>query len=43
MLQYVGHGTAMGNAPEEVKKVARHVTKDVADDGIAHGLKMVGL
>lgn len=43
MLQYVGHGIAMGNAPEEVKKVARHVTKDVDDDGIAHGLKMVGL
>ena len=43
MLQYVGHGIAMGNAPEEVKKVARYVTKDVADNGIACGLKMVGL
>lgn len=43
MLQYVGHGVAMGNAPKAVKKVARHVTKDVAHDGIAHGLEMVGL
>lgn len=43
MLQYVGHGVAMGNAPEAVKKFARYVTKDVADDGIAYGLEMVGL
>ena len=43
MLQYVGHGIAMGNAPEDVKKVARYVTKDVDDNGIAYGLKMVGL
>ncbi|MDS9472441.1 Cof-type HAD-IIB family hydrolase [Sporosarcina pasteurii] len=43
MLQFVGHGVAMGNAPEQVKQVARYVTKDVGDDGIAHGLEMVGL
>ncbi|KXH78315.1 Cof-type HAD-IIB family hydrolase [Sporosarcina sp. HYO08] len=43
MLQYVGHGVAMGNAPEQVKKVARYVTKDVSEDGIAYGLEMVGL
>ena len=43
MLQYVGHGVAMGNAPDEVKKVARYVTKDVSEDGIAYGLEMVGL
>ena len=43
MLQYVGHGVAMGNAPDEVKKAARYVTKDVGEDGIAYGLEMVGL
>lgn len=43
MLQYVGHGVAMGNSPEEVKKIAKYVTKDVNDGGIVHGLKMVGL
>ena len=43
MLQYVGHGVAMGNAPEEVKNVARYVTKDVSENGIAYGLEMVGL
>ncbi|HJF32058.1 MAG TPA: Cof-type HAD-IIB family hydrolase [Sporosarcina psychrophila] len=43
MLQYVGYGVAMGNAPEEVKKIARYVTKDVSENGIAYGLEMVGL
>lgn len=43
MLRFVGHGIAMGNAPEIVKNAARHVTKDVGDDGIAYGLEMVGL
>lgn len=43
MLQYVEHGVAMGNAPEAVKKVARYVTRDVDQDGIAYGLEMVGL
>lgn len=43
MLQYVGHGVAMGNAPEIVKNAARYITKDVSEDGIAHGLEMVGL
>ena len=43
MLQYVGHGVAMGNAPQVVKNAARYVTKDVSDNGIAYGLEMVGL
>lgn len=43
MLQYVYHSVAMGNAPDEVKQAARYVTKDVNDDGIMYGLKMVGL
>ncbi|MCM3728163.1 Cof-type HAD-IIB family hydrolase [Neobacillus cucumis] len=43
MLQFVGNGVAMGNAPDLVKNVAKYVTKDVSDNGIAHGLKLVGL
>jgi Cof subfamily protein (haloacid dehalogenase superfamily) len=43
MLQFVGHGVAMGNAPEQVKRIAKYVTKDVAEDGIAHGLERLGL
>ncbi|WP_066176448.1 Cof-type HAD-IIB family hydrolase [Bacillus marinisedimentorum] len=43
MLQYAGTGVAMGNALAEVKQAASHVTKDVTEDGILHGLKMVGL
>ena len=43
MLSQVGHGVAMGNAPQDVKDVANYVTKSVDEDGIEHGLKMVGL
>ncbi len=43
MLQYVGHGIAMGNAPECVKQAAKYVTTDVDRHGIARGLAMVGL
>ncbi|WP_199615151.1 Cof-type HAD-IIB family hydrolase [Paenibacillus alkalitolerans] len=43
MLRYVGTGVAMGNAPDIVKKAAKHVTKDVGEDGIMHGLRMLGL
>ena len=43
MLAYVGHGVAMGNAPQAVKEVAKYVTKDVDQGGIRHGLEMVGL
>ncbi|OIJ22080.1 phosphatase [Anaerobacillus alkalidiazotrophicus] len=43
MLKFVKHSVAMGNAPEAVKKVAKHVTKHVDDDGIVHGLELVGL
>ncbi len=43
MLQYVYHSVAMGNSPEEVKQAARYVTKAVTEDGIMHGLKMLGL
>lgn len=43
MLNTVHHSVAMGNAVDKVKSVARYVTKSVDDDGIYHGLKMVGL
>lgn len=32
----------MRNSPDAVKQVARYVTKDVTEDGIMHGLKMLG-
>lgn len=43
MLQIVENSVAMGNAQEIVKKAAKHVTKDVHEDGIAHGLEALGL
>jgi Cof subfamily protein (haloacid dehalogenase superfamily) len=43
MLSTVKNSVAMGNAEEKVKKVAKYVTKSVEDDGIVHGLEMVGL
>ncbi|RXJ02033.1 Cof-type HAD-IIB family hydrolase [Anaerobacillus alkaliphilus] len=43
MLSFVGNSVAMGNAHEEAKRVSKHVTKHVAEDGILHGLHLVGL
>lgn len=43
MLSTMKNSVAMGNGEEKVKEVAKHVTKSVEDDGILHGLKMVGL
>ncbi|MCT8137183.1 Cof-type HAD-IIB family hydrolase [Anaerobacillus sp. CMMVII] len=43
MLTFVENSVAMGNAHDEVKKVAKHVTKHVNEDGILHGLQLVGL
>ncbi|MBT2759150.1 Cof-type HAD-IIB family hydrolase [Mesobacillus foraminis] len=43
MLTAVHNSVAMGNAEDSVKKVAKYVTKSVEDNGITHGLKMVGL
>ncbi|MDQ8733619.1 Cof-type HAD-IIB family hydrolase [Paenibacillus sp. LHD-38] len=43
MLRYVYHSVAMGNASDEVKQAARYVTKDVTEDGIMYGLRMLGL
>lgn len=43
MLQMVKNSVAMGNAEDIVKKAAKHVTKPVDEDGIWHGLEMLGL
>ncbi|KAB7665867.1 Cof-type HAD-IIB family hydrolase [Bacillus sp. B1-b2] len=43
MLSTVKNSVAMGNAEEEVKAVAKHVTTSVDDNGIVNGLRMVGL
>ncbi|MCQ6274973.1 Cof-type HAD-IIB family hydrolase [Bacillus sp. V3B] len=43
MLSSVQNSVAMGNAKKKVKSVAKHVTKSVEDNGILHGLQMVGL
>ncbi|ALS35950.1 Cof subfamily protein (haloacid dehalogenase superfamily) [Enterococcus rotai] len=38
MLSHVGYGVAMGNAEEEIKKVAKYVTKSNEEDGIYQAL-----
>lgn len=43
MLSKISNSVAMGNAEEPVKAVAKHITKSVEEDGIVHGLQMVGL
>nr|WP_263325133.1 Cof-type HAD-IIB family hydrolase [Neobacillus sp. Marseille-Q6967] len=43
MLSFVKNSVAMGNAEEEVKKVAKYVTKHVDEDGILRGLELLGL
>lgn len=43
MLEFVGTGVAMGNSHPKLLQVADRVTKDVAEEGIKHGLELVGL
>lgn len=43
MLFSVRNSVAMGNAEDRVKEAAKYVTKSVDDNGICHGLQMVGL
>lgn len=43
MLLAIKNSVAMGNAEETVKAAAKYVTKSVEDDGILHGLQLVGL
>nr|WP_320026659.1 Cof-type HAD-IIB family hydrolase [uncultured Acetobacterium sp.] len=39
MLQFAGLAVAMGNAPDEVKAVANHVTLPFDEDGVAHAIE----
>lgn len=43
MLEAAGHGVAMGNAVDEVKRVAEYVTSAIDDGGVARGLAHFGL
>ena len=43
MLEHVGTAIAMGNADEDIKKLADHVTASVEDDGIYKALVHYGL
>ncbi|HLR62015.1 MAG TPA: HAD family hydrolase [Lentibacillus sp.] len=43
MLGAVGEGFAMGNSHEDLFRYAKHKTATVTDEGIAYGLKQLGL
>lgn len=43
MLSFVPNSVAMGNGEALAKQTAKYITKSACQDGIAHGLKMVGL
>ncbi|MFO6495256.1 MULTISPECIES: Cof-type HAD-IIB family hydrolase [Bacillus] len=43
MIEFAGTGVAMGNAVEELKKIADFVTKPVDEDGIAYAVEALGL
>ena len=43
MLEYVGHGVAMGNAVDELKAIAQSVTEDCDEGGIYNECLRLGL
>ncbi|WP_047152680.1 Cof-type HAD-IIB family hydrolase [Aneurinibacillus tyrosinisolvens] len=43
MLKTIDNSIAMGNGHVLAKKAAKYITKSVDEDGILHGLRMVGL
>ena len=43
MLEFAGIGVAMGNAEEQVKAVADHVTAGIDEDGILKALQHLGI
>ena len=43
MLEAAGNGTAMGNAPEDIRIKVGRVTKDNDHDGIYYALEELGL
>ena len=38
MLEAVGNPVVMGNGKEELKKIAKYVTKSNAESGVAHAI-----
>ena len=38
MLEYVGMGVAMGNAEEDVKKIASYITESNTESGVAKAI-----
>lgn len=43
MLEFVDESVAMGNAHDDVKKHAKHITTDVGDKGLYNAFKKLGL
>ncbi len=43
MIKAVGCGVAMGNGVEELKRIAKFVTKSIEEDGVRYGLEQLGL
>lgn len=43
MLKYINIGIAMGNATDDVKRVADYTTLDIDDDGILYALKQFNI
>ena len=43
MLEFVGHGIAMGNGTEPAKNAAEYVTTDIHEDGVYHAMQHYGL
>lgn len=43
MLEYAAHAIAMGQAPEEIKKICEFVTDDVKHDGFAKAMEYFNL
>lgn len=39
MLEFAGLAVAMGNAPDEIKAIANHVTLPFYEDGVAHAIE----
>jgi hypothetical protein len=43
MLDFAGHGIAMGNGTAPAKEAAEYVTTDIHDDGIRRAMEHYGL
>lgn len=43
MLSYAGHSVAMGNAPEAIKAISRHLTAHHNDHGVALAIRKIAL